>query len=155
MIYLKFISFYSINKTCNKKFKILLSYVSLWWLLWCEQMVCELILSVAQGAYRRLVKLFHLSWVDQWMMTQFNRDNLDRSSQEPILSIPPPNPLLAPVSTSQLHHQPSPWGDPWSLQWRPSFLWSWATFWEEPYPWWSEVHRRSRAIMAEHGIQWL
>ena len=73
-------SFCKMIKTCNQKFKILLSYVSLWWLLWCEQTVCELILGVAQGAYPRLPGLSRLSWIDQWMMTWFSRDNLGGSS---------------------------------------------------------------------------
>ena len=44
-------------------------------------MVCELILGVAQDADQGLPGLFRLSWVDQWMMTRFSRDNLGGSSQ--------------------------------------------------------------------------
>ena len=76
-----FMSFCKIIKTCNQKFKILLAYVSLWWLSWCERKVCEWFLGDARGAYRGLPELFHLSWIDQWMMIRFSRDNLNGSSR--------------------------------------------------------------------------
>ena len=38
----------------------------------------------ARGAYRGLPGLFRLSWVNQWIITRFSRDNLDGFSQRGI-----------------------------------------------------------------------
>jgi hypothetical protein len=51
------------------------------------QTVCELFLGDTQGAYWGLPRLFRLSWVDQWMITRFSRDNLGGSSRHGIRAL--------------------------------------------------------------------